>query len=47
MMKECCGTCAWHKNFDGSDFICTNEESDCNGAVTNYNDCCMDYEEKE
>lgn len=44
--SEKCGSCVWHKNYDGSDWICTNEDSDCNGAVTSYNDYCIDYEPK-
>ena len=29
-----------------TDWICANEESDCYGAVTSWNDCCIDYEPK-
>lgn len=50
MQKGCsenCGSCTWHENFNGTtDWICANEESDCYGAVTSWNDCCIDYEPK-
>lgn len=43
--NEKCGNCIWHENFEGTmDWICTNEDSDCCGAVTSYNDHCTDYE---
>ena len=29
-----------------TDWICANEESDCYGAVTSWDDCCLDYEPK-
>lgn len=39
--------CTWHENFNGTtDWICANEESDCYGAVTSWDDCCIDYEPK-
>lgn len=42
-----CGSCAWHDNFNGTtDWICANEESDCYGAVTSWDDYCIDYEPK-
>lgn len=40
-------TATWHENFNGTtDWICANEESDCYGAVTSWDDCCIDYEPK-
>ena len=40
-----CGSCAWHDNFNGTtDWICSNEDSDSYGAVTSYDDYCIDYE---
>ena len=43
-----CGSCAWHDNFNGTtDWICANEESDCYGAVTSWDDYCIDYEPKD
>ena len=36
-----------HENFNGTmDWICANEESDCYGAVTSWDDYCIDYEPK-
>ena len=43
-----CGSCAWHDNFNGAtDWICANEESDCYGAATSWDDYCIDYEPKD
>lgn len=43
--SENCGSCTWHENFNGTtDWICANEESDCYGAVTSWDDYCIDYE---
>lgn len=43
-----CGTCVWHENFNGTtDWICSNEDSDSYGAVTSYDDYCIDYEPKK
>ena len=43
-----CGSCAWHDNFNGTtDWICSNEDSDSYGAVTSYDDYCIDYEPKQ
>ena len=45
--SENCGSCTWHENFNGTtDWICANEESDCYGAVTSWDDYCIDYEQK-
>lgn len=45
--SENCGSCIWHENFNGTtDWICSNEESDCYGAVTSWDDYCIDYEPK-
>lgn len=45
--NENCGSCTWHDNFNGTtDWICANEESDCYGAVTSWDDYCIDYEPK-
>lgn len=39
--SENCGSCTWHENFNGTtDWICANEESDCYGAVTSWDNCC-------
>lgn len=36
------------KNFNGTtDWICSNEDSDSYGAVTSYDDYCIDYEPKQ
>lgn len=35
-------------NFNGTtDWICSNEDSDSYGAVTSYDDYCIDYEHKQ
>lgn len=46
MSKEC-WECYWHvpplkTGLDG--WMCGNENSDCYGAVTEYNDTCEDFE---
>ena len=47
-VTEFCGTCVWHENFNGTtDWICSNEDSDSYGAVTSYDDYCIDYEQKQ
>lgn len=47
-MSECCGTCK-HNLYDAQDgeYCCCNRDSDSYGCQTAYDDCCMDYEEKE
>lgn len=48
--EKCCGTCTWHKpswktgHLQG--YHCTNEESEGYGLQTDYEDECMDWEEK-
>lgn len=54
-MKACCGNCNYsrriyeskgaERKFKGC--MCMNEDSDAYGAITDYKDICMDYEERE
>lgn len=43
--NTCCGTCCWHVYYSG-DWICTNEYSDNESQITDYNDNCPDWEER-
>ena len=46
--KECCGTCKWHQHENIDDgWVCVNSDSDYCADWTDYNDYCMDYEERE
>lgn len=49
--KKCCGNCEHHtppwKNGLLCGWSCGNEESENYGLVTEYDDCCIDYEECE
>lgn len=49
-MKECCGTCKYHK-FDGDScgWVCSNEESDhfYSKHWTEYSDSCKEWQEEE
>lgn len=44
-----CGECKHIKKDyeDRREFYCSNENSDCYGCRTTYNESCEDYEEKE
>lgn len=46
-MNNCCGNCAYHSsaNLDG-DWVCENPESENNGVWTDYEDSCVDFEER-
>lgn len=44
-MKECCGTCQYHTCNSG-EWCCDNNDSECYGVETSYNDVCSDYEER-
>ena len=43
--NTCCGTCCWHEYYN-SDWICTNEYSENENQITDYNDNCPDWEER-
>lgn len=44
-MSEVCGTCKWHKKLYG-EWQCDNMDSEMRGAWTNYEDRCIDWEDK-
>lgn len=53
-MREVCGTCKYNKrdftkpqNSGYAEFCCGNEDSECYGVPTAYDDTCDDYEEKD
>lgn len=53
-MRECCGECKFNKrdfskpqNSGYVEFCCGNEESECYGVPTMYDDTCDCFEEKE
>lgn len=44
----CCGLCKYNEYSVEYDwFVCDNEDSDCYGLETTYEDCCEEFEEKE
>ena len=54
ILREVCGTCKYNnrdfskpQNSGYSDFCCGNEDSECYGVPTAYDDTCDDYEEKD
>ena len=54
MSREICGKCKYNKrdfskpqNSVYTEFYCSNEDSDCYGIPTMYDDSCEDFEEKD
>ena len=54
MSREICGECKYNKrdfskpqNSGYLEFCCGNEDSDCYGIPTMYDDSCDDFEEKD
>lgn len=45
-MEECCGTCRYHQ-WDGSDWVCVNNESEYVADYTGYEDSCSEWEERK
>ena len=41
-----CGHCKWHRK-DAQGWVCMNQESDCYGCDTEYNDFCADLERRD
>jgi len=53
-MREVCGNCKYNKrdfskpqNQGYAEFCCNNEDSDCYGVPTMWDDACDDFEEKD
>ena len=53
-LREICGECKYNKrdfskpqNSGYAEFCCCNEDSDCYGIPTMYDDSCDDFEEKD
>ena len=46
-MDNVCGNCKYNEyNQDTELFVCDNEESEMYGLETDYDDTCIDYEER-
>ena len=46
--NECCGTCKYHQHEDvDNGWVCVNPDSDYCSDWTEYNDYCVDYEERK
>lgn len=45
-MNACCGNCVWN-DYEEGDYVCGNEDSECYGMMTSYDDWCTDYDPKE
>ena len=46
-MRECCGTCKYHKHENIDDgWVCVNPDSDNLSDWTEYADCCSEWEER-
>lgn len=47
-MKECCGTCEYNcYDYSPNQFYCGNENSEMAGALTDYDDTCDEWQEKD
>lgn len=46
-MKQCCGTCKFHRTDDIGEWVCTNDLSEYYALETEYSYCCEMYEERE
>lgn len=47
-MDKCCGTCAYHRyDREMEEWLCRNDESENYADYTDYNDSCIDWEERE
>ena len=45
--EDCCGTCKHHHTDDEGTWVCTEQESDCYGCETRYDDGpCIVYESR-
>lgn len=44
--REICGKCAWHRMDPDDDWYCGNCDSDFYMDYTDYDDACVDYEER-
>lgn len=47
MCEHYCGTCKYHRIDDEGEWICVNNVSDNYTDYTDFNDYCIDYEERE
>ena len=51
MARKVCGECEFHippwKSHLREDWTCNNEESDCYGLATEYNDSCEEFVERD
>lgn len=47
-MDKCCGTCAYHRyDREMEECVCRNDISENYADYTDYNDRCIDWEERE
>ena len=47
-MDKCCGTCAYHRYDElTDDWVRSNDMSENYADYTDYNDSCIDWEERE
>ena len=47
-MKQCCGTCKYHKFENVNDgYVCVNSDSEYCADWTEYSDCCEEWEERD
>lgn len=46
--EKCCGTCKFHEHEDIDDgWVCANADSEYLSDWTDYDHCCIDWEERE
>lgn len=43
--EEICGKCVYHRK-EYEEWVCNNPDSECFGCATEYNDKCLDFEER-
>lgn len=44
--EKCCGTCKWHVRYAAREFVCDNYDSEYFAELTEYSDCCEEWEER-
>ena len=46
MIETCCGKCIWHIH-NGTELICSCEDSEMYGLETEYTDACVEFYDRD